>query len=163
MRDFNIHQNKTVTLKYVAPAELDAYVAQCGDRVACVVGFGSGIGVTPVSGVPQLWVDTPVSGGDAIYEVWTSNKPVTQFVEGPINGAGSEDVFFGRISVPFTSSKDLSETALQVYCRIFDFLQDSGYPNLIRVWNYFPGINVVEDRIERYRSFSLGRHEAFVR
>lgn len=163
MEKFNIHPNKTVTLKYLAPDEIDTYLTQCGDRVACVVGFGSGRCMTLKSGFPVLWVDTPVSGGDAVYEVWTSDKPVNQYRDELIAGAGNEDIFIGCISIQFDSAKDLSETTQFIYAGIFDFIQRSIYPNLLRVWNYFPDINAIEAGIERYRSFSVGRHEAFVR
>jgi enamine deaminase RidA (YjgF/YER057c/UK114 family) len=84
-------------------------------------------------------------------------------VDDLISGAGNEDIFFGCLTAPFDSASDLSGTAQRVYSGIFEFLQRGNYPNLLRVWNYFPDINAVEDGIERYRSFSVGRHEAFVR
>ncbi|MBI5625890.1 MAG: hypothetical protein HY935_01615 [Nitrosomonadales bacterium] len=163
MREFDIHQNKTVALKYLVPGEIDTYLTLFGDRVACVVGFGSGRCMTLKSGFPVLWVDTPVSGGDAVYEVWISDKPVNRYRDELIAGAGNEDIFFGCISVQFDSAIDLSETTQFIYSGIFDFLQRSIYPNLLRVWNYFPDINAIEAGIERYCSFSVGRHEAFVR
>ena len=158
-----IHQNRAVTLKYLAPGAVDAYLAKCGDRVACVVGFGSNPVATTKSGCPLLWVDTPVLGSDAAYEVWTCNKPVSQYQDELITGAGNEDVFFGRLSFSNNVAADLSEVALRAFSGIFEFLQRSDYSNLIRVWNYFPEINAVKNNIERYRSFSIGRHEAFVR
>lgn len=163
MRESDTHQNRNVALKYLAPEAIDAYLAQCGDRVMCVVGFGSSRCAALKSAFPVLWVDTPVSGGDAVYEVWTSGEPVTRYRDESITGAGNEDLFFGCMSARFVSAEDLSETAQRTYCRIFDFLQRGAYPNLLRVWNYFPDINAVEAGIERYRSFSVGRHEAFVR
>lgn len=163
MREFNIHRNKTVALKFLAPDAVDAYLAQYGDRVACVVGFGNNRCAGMKSGFPVLWVDTPVSGSDAAYEVWTSDKPVTQYRDEFIAGAGNEDIFFGHMSVQFSSAEDLSGAALSAYSRIFEFLQRGVYPNLLRIWNYFPEINAIEAGIERYRSFSIGRHEAFVR
>lgn len=163
MGGLDIYKNRTVTLKYVAPDEIDTYLTQCGDRIACVVGFGSGRAAATKSGVPVLWVDTPVAGSDAVYEVWTSEKPVTQYRDELISGAGNEDIFFGCVSAQFVSAEDLSETAQRIYSGIFDFLQRSIYPNLIRIWNYFPEINAIEAGIERYRSFCVGRHEAFVR
>lgn len=150
-------------LKYLAPDAVDKYLAQYGDRVACVVGFGSSRKAGLKSDNPVLWVDTPVSGSEAVYEVWTSDKPVTRYRDDLISGAGNEDIFFGCLSAQFESAKDLSDTAQRVYSGIFDFLQRGTYPNLLRVWNYFPDINAIEAGIERYRSFSVGRHEAFVR
>jgi len=163
MKEINIQQNKTVTLKYLASDAVDEYLEQCGDRVACVIGFGRSRSAALKSDFPVLWVDTPVLGSDAAFEVWVSDKPVTQYRDENITGAGNEDVFFGCLSAQFDSAKDLSETAQRTYSRIFDFLQRSACPNLLRVWNYFPDINAIEGGIERYRSFSVGRHEAFVR
>jgi chorismate lyase/3-hydroxybenzoate synthase len=163
MMGYEIHQNRAVTLKYLVPGAVDAYLAQCGDRVACVVGFGSNPVATTKSGCPVLWIDTPVLGSDAAYEIWTANKPVSQYHDELMTGAGNEDIFFGRMSFQNNAAEDLSEVALRAFSGIFEFLQRSNYSNLIRVWNYFPEINAIKNDIERYRGFSIGRHEAFVR
>jgi chorismate lyase/3-hydroxybenzoate synthase len=164
MKEFDSHQDKTLKLKYATPSDIGSYLSQSADRVVCVVGFGSSShGACSKSSLPVLWIDIPAAESDAVYEVWTSNKPVTQYRNELITGAGNEDVFFGCISAQFVSAEDLSETAQRAYSGIFDFLQRGSYPNLLRVWNYFPGINAIEAGIERYRSFSVGRHEAFAR
>ncbi len=163
MMEYEAHQNRAVTLKYLAPETVDAYLAQCGDRVTCVVGFGSSPAVTTKTGCPVLWVETPVLGNDAAYEVWTGNKPASQYQDELITGAGNEDVFFGCLSLQNNAAEDLSRVAFSAYSGIFEFLQRNNYPNLIRVWNYFPEINVPNNDIERYRRFSIGRHEAFIR
>lgn len=157
------HQERAVTLKYLAPLAVDAYLAQCGDRVACVVGFGNKPVAATKSGYPVLWVDTPVWGSDAVYEIWTSNKPVSQYQDELMTGAGNEEIFFGRMSFHHDSAEDLSQVAFRAYSGLFEFLQRSNYSNLIRVWNYFPEINAINNDMERYRGFSIGRHEAFVR
>jgi enamine deaminase RidA (YjgF/YER057c/UK114 family) len=163
MKGYEVHQNRAVTLKYLAPGAVDAYLEQCGDRVACVVGFGSNPVATTKSGRPVLWVDTPVLGSDAAYEIWTGNKPVSQYQDELMTGAGNEDIFFGRMSLQNNAAEDLSEVAFRAFSGIFEFLHRSNYSNLIRVWNYFPEINAIKNDVERYRSFSIGRHEAFVR
>lgn len=163
MSDLTIHQNQTVSLKFLAPDAVDAHLAQHRDRVACLVCFGNARPPCLKAGMPVLWVDTPVLGGEAVYEVWASDKPVTPYDDDLIFGAGNEDIFFGCLSVPFDSSGNLSEAAQQVYSEIFDFLQRGSYPNLLKVWNYFPDITAAEAGIERYHSFCVGRHEAFVR
>ena len=158
-----VHQNRVVTLKYLAPDAVDAYLAECGERVACVVGFGSSPVTTTKSGCPVLWVDTPVLGGDAAYEIWTTNKPVNQYQDELITGADNEDIFFGRMTFQNNAAEELSAVALRAFSGIFEFLQRGNYSNLIRVWNYFPEINAIQNDVERYHGFSIGRHEAFVR
>jgi enamine deaminase RidA (YjgF/YER057c/UK114 family) len=102
-------------------------------------------------------------GGGAAYEIWTASKPVSQSQDELMTGAGNEDIFFGRMSFQNNAAEDLSEVAFRAFSGIFEFLQRSAYPNLLRVWNYFPEINAIKNDMERYHGFSIGRHEAFVR
>ncbi|MGH8623236.1 MAG: hypothetical protein ACRET3_13955, partial [Burkholderiales bacterium] len=48
------------------------------------------------------------------------------------------------------------------YRRILTNIRGSGYPHLLRVWNYMPGINELSDALERYQQFCIGRHQALV-
>ncbi|HEY0666079.1 MAG TPA: hypothetical protein VGD24_08440 [Gallionella sp.] len=143
--------------------KVDAYLRSQEGYVACVVGFGANPVANAGAGHTILQVDMPVYELGTVYEVWTTDKPVTPYREGGMTGAVNEDVFFGSIAVEPDGFEDLSAAAQRAFTVIFDFLQRSDYPNLIRVWNYFPWINAVENGLERYRSFSVGRHEAFVR
>lgn len=163
MSDLKFHQDKTVVLNYLAQDEIDSHVRQFGDRIACVIGFGRARSAVANFGLPTLWVDTPVAGSDAVYEVWTANTPLTRYRDGLISGAGNGDVFFGCLSFPTASGGDLAESAQRGYSAIFENLQRSAYPNLLRVWNYFPSIGAIEGGVERYHSFCVGRHEAFAR
>jgi len=158
-----IQQNRPVSLKYLASDTVDAYLQQHAGHVACVVGFGSNPAAATKAGLPVLWLHTPVLGSDLVYEVWTSDKPVTLYQDEFMSGAGNEDIFFGCMSIQVNAKEDLSEVGFRAFSAIFEFLQRSSHPNLIRVWNYFPEINAVKDEMERYRGFSLGRYEAFVR
>lgn len=155
------HPMPPVVVRYLSPAAIETYLAQSGDQTLCVVGFGM-VHRDVTHGCPAVWVDMPVLGNEAIYEVWSSDKPVRQYQDESMTGAGNEDIFFGCISVRNSSEEVLSEVVQRAYSGIFDFLQRSSYPHLLRVWNYFPEINVVENGIERYRGFCIGRHDAFV-
>ncbi|EQD39835.1 Endoribonuclease L-PSP, partial [mine drainage metagenome] len=55
----------------------------------------------------------------------------------------------------------LESTVFEAYSTIFDRLDCEDYPQLLRVWNYFPGINDMGSELERYREFNVGRYEAF--
>ena len=162
MTEYEDNQGRAVTLRYLLPGEVDAYLAQRADRVACVIGFGSNPVAATKSGFPVLWVDTPVSGSGVAYEVWTTGKPVSRYQDDLIAGSGNEDIFFGRILLQNDQAGNFSDATFRAFSGIFEFLQRGDYPSLIRVWNYFPEINAMENGLERYRSFSLGRHEAFV-
>ena len=44
---------------------------------------------------------------------------------------------------------------------IFRVLDKHNFPHLLRVWNYFPSINLETAQLERYRQFNIGRQEGF--
>lgn len=154
--------NRPVSLNYLSADKIDEYLRKQSERVACVVGFGANP-LAHIAGHTVLQVDMPVFEHGTAYEVWTTDKPVTPYRDGAMVGAVNEDVFFGSISVELEGTEDLSAAAQRAFTVIFEFLQRSEFQNLIRVWNYFPWINEIENGLERYRSFSVGRHEAFVR
>jgi chorismate lyase / 3-hydroxybenzoate synthase len=55
----------------------------------------------------------------------------------------------------------LQHATAQLYSRLLDQVASSGYPHLVRVWNYFPDINRIDNDLERYRQFCIGRFDAF--
>lgn len=60
------------------------------------------------------------------------------------------------------SGLSLEALARQAYLAVFERLAAQGVPHLLRVWNYLPDIHGLEDGLERYRRFNLGRQAAFV-
>jgi chorismate lyase/3-hydroxybenzoate synthase len=69
----------------------------------------------------------------------------------------TQDTILGFLS--FTSSTNYEQSVKEAYLEIFDYIRD--YPHLHRVWNYIPNIHHC-DPIERYQSFCVGRHDAFL-
>ncbi len=121
--------------------------------------FGATQPNLPSLGCPLAYVNMPpVTGGTAV-EVWTSDKPVIRDDDEDIAASRSDDFLFGCLTVEEDGAIDSISYA--VYCRIFDFLESRDYPHLLRIWNYFPRINEDADGLERYRGFSMGRHDAF--
>ena len=57
----------------------------------------------------------------------------------------------------------LQHATEQLYARLLDKVFSSGYPHLVRIWNYFPEINRIDNTLERYRQFCIGRFDAFAR
>ena len=151
-----------LALKYVTTTEIDAYLTQLGDKAVCVVGFGMRQHAVK-SACPVLWVNMPVLDDGVAYEVWISDKPVVGSQNQAISGSCNEDFFFGSVFVQPDPVMHFGEVVQRAYADIFAFLERSTHAHLLRVWNYFPDINAIEDGMERYRSFSIGRQEAFVR
>ena len=157
-----ICQSMPLALRYIVPEEIDTYLAQSGEHAVCVVGYGMKARAVKAN-CPVIWVSMPVLDGDAVYEVWTSDKPVKDCQNQAIHGVSNEDFFFGRVPVQLDPAMNFGEVVQRAYADTFAFLEHSTHAHLLRVWNYFPDINAIEDGMERYRSFSIGRQEAFVR
>ena len=147
-------------LHYASTTELDALLEECSGRVLGMVGFGNSPAVR--KDIVSTWVDMPVIGIARAHEVWISNTPVRVEAGGRIRSARNSQVLFGCVEIPEDLDTDYDALIYDDYCGIFDHLDALGYPNLLRIWHYLPDIHLDERSLERYKRFSLGRHEAFV-
>src|SRR5258708_9319605 len=124
------------------------------EGVLGAVAFGDSIddGLTTVA-VQQL-------GDRPLGEVWRTNDPVRRGMCGAITYAATDRVLIGTLG---RDADDVEGTAGWAFDQIIDLARTSGYPHLLRVWNHVGDINVVDGETERYRGFSVGRHESFPR
>ena len=60
-----------------------------------------------------------------------------------------------------TDEGGLQQATETIYNNLLTEIQLRGYPHLVRVWNYFADINHIEQGLERYRQFCIGRFNAF--
>lgn len=56
----------------------------------------------------------------------------------------------------------MQAAAQRAYADLFEVLAAQPCKQLLRVWNYFAGINAHADGTERYRQFNAGRQQAFI-
>lgn len=56
----------------------------------------------------------------------------------------------------------LQAAAHRAYADLFEVLDAHDRPQLLRLWNYFAGINADGGGAERYRQFNIGRQQAFI-
>ncbi|HVK54536.1 MAG TPA: hypothetical protein VM532_05840 [Burkholderiales bacterium] len=144
---------------YLPSEGLDAHLARNKEKVLGVVAFGAPTPTLPSFGVPVARVDMPLLHDDATFEVWTSNTPVKRDEEEGLTASSNDEFLFGCLEID--EGVGLEAAAFLAYCQIFDFIDRRGYQHLLRVWNYFPQITEISDGLERYQSFSVGRHNAF--
>jgi len=89
-------------------------------------------------------------GGTSRTETWRTDGPVERSAEGPGGARVSEgaDFQFGHLVLPLPSTgiEDVTEAA---YREVLAAGMKSGYPHLLRVWNYFGGINEGDGDRER--------------
>lgn len=148
-------------LAYVDAAGLARLRSEAPDHLLGVVQHGT---LDPHDDPPA--VPFSVSGllardGRPRYEVWRSVEPVrVDSLEGTLC-ACNDDVLFATIA--FGDGEDFERAALEHYLRLFALIDRAGFPYLLRVWHYLPRIHRDDQGMERYKRFSVSRHEAFVR
>lgn len=129
------------------------------DRILGVLAYSAIEPDFPDIQFPCTWVQLTALGKQSWYEVLVSSNGVRTEYAGGLRLSCDGEVLFGSLTV--SNWTEFKSTVFEAYSAIFSAIDAEGYANLLRVWNYFPGINDDEQGLERYRAFNIGRHEAF--
>ena len=118
------------------------------------------------SEMPCASVAMPVLGGSgSVCEIWRSASRPTGGRHGSLSYREDGTLLFGSLTcddgTAAGSGSSLREAAREAYAGIFAAADALGFPHLVRCWNYFSGINLAVDGLERYRQFNIGRQEGF--
>ncbi len=113
-----------------------------------------------LGGCPVVCLDIPQFNGPSLAEVWTSTLPLTYHQADGVRCAMNDEVLFGALQLEESPGTLLDTVTYTAYRRLLDQVRALGYPHLLRVWNYFPHINLRSDGLERYQQFCAGRHQA---
>lgn len=121
---------------------------------------GASSGDTPVFRVPM-----PCLGGpDHLQQGWWGGEVQETASAQTDSGlrlhyARSADVLWACVEVHNT--QDLLSQGQAAYELLLQTVRTQGRPHLLRLWNYLPRINAIEQGEERYQSFNRGRRRAF--
>jgi chorismate lyase / 3-hydroxybenzoate synthase len=148
---------------------LDDPTAPASGTVLAEIRFGASNARTASHPVVEL--DLPLLAGSPVTERWTTSAPVTCLHKACRDTGGLDtgmmwlamngDVLFGHLSAIESPRDPLDGLVYRSYRAILGETRALGYPHLLRVWNYFPGINREQGGLERYQQFCLGRYRAF--
>ncbi len=141
-----------------------AYVQRVSQAAQAVLGeihFGASPALNDTALHPAAWAGMPVLDGAAHIELWTSEQPVVAEHIGPLTFARNRDVLFGCFAADSPADFAIFEAPVQeAYARLQTHIDSEGYPHLLRMWNYFPGIADRQGDLDRYMAFCRGRHQA---
>lgn len=155
-RDTGIHPQATAAMDVVLVDSVATTRTLLGE-----IHFGAGPVLPEVAPHPLAWVGMPLLAGDPHVELWTSPQPVMTQRIGPLTFARNRELLFGCFSAESPADFGVFEARVQeAYARLLTLIDAEGYPHLLRLWNYFPGIGDRHDHIDRYMVFSRGRHRA---
>ena len=100
-------------------------------------------------------------GGGSSWELWAGPEPIEVDPVGDIRAVASIDHIVVHARKAVGPNTDMTAVTLAVYRDVLDRLRDLGYPNLVRIWNFVPGINQGLGDDEIYPRFNRGRAVAF--
>lgn len=147
-----------LTVEYVRPAELPAYLASRGVNPLAIIAFDHALPHT--YSCSAIVIDLPQIDRTPLVEVWTCDRPTQTCRDAGWSVTMNGDCLIGSISLDEKPSIPLDLTVYMGYGEMVRRLHELGYPYLWRVWNYFPRINEDQDGLERYRRFCVGRYQA---
>jgi len=156
---------------------LSAATAACGDRLL-TVHFAGAPGSAPAGTFPPdpaevsrtaagapapeppfARIQNRVLGLSSPVEVWRSELAVRRGVTDGVTWAENGSVLFGSLASLLAG--DLPREVEAHFSALLAATEGQGYPHLLRVWNFLPGINADQNGTERYRLFNCGRAAAF--
>ncbi|MGQ0698855.1 MAG: chorismate transformation enzyme, FkbO/Hyg5 family [Panacagrimonas sp.] len=101
---------------------------------------------------------TPLRPAQA--EAWFGSAPPRRGSRDVIAYAEDGTWLMSELRVDASASEDIEQAAFDAYRCLAAFNAASGYPHLLRVWNYFDRLNIGAGDDERYRRFCIGRYRA---
>lgn len=100
-------------------------------------------------------------GQPALEEIWLSKEKVSRGVENDIIWSADDNFLFAAHYIEESDQLNLEEATWICYRKLLSLVGKFDFPSLVRMWNYVPRINEIEDDLERYKSFTVGRFRAF--
>ena len=154
----NTHALRTA---YVETARLETILKASPSNVLSIVLYDRSPGQPRgLGGCPVVCLDLPQLNEPPLAEVWTSTLPVTYHQVEGIHFAMNDEVLFGALQLEESPGTPLDIVTYTGYRRLLVQARALGYPHLLRVWNYFPHINLESNGLTRYQRFCVGRHQA---
>lgn len=121
-------------------------------------------GNAPVSPAGGLMVETrlkPILPAQAaIVEQLATHEAARRGERGTVRYAASEHYLIAQIELEEAAYPGISAMARHAYEVVLAFNAESGYPHVLRMWNYIDCINDGAGDTERYRQFCVGRAAA---
>src|SRR5580692_11166731 len=130
----------------------------------CAISFGAvpqAIPEVPSQQGLRIHVNLPLLVGTGLTELWHTDSPVETGRDGDVDFAHGGRYLAGRVEVDERAAGGIEAAAAAAYDAIRRFTLRSGHRHLLRMYNYFSGINAGDGDAERYKQFCSGRAAGF--
>lgn len=161
LNELRLSQNRAPVSCQLVAADRLSDILRGNDVLAAIV-FSESTCLDPDD--PRLvHIGMGIPGAVTPVEVWRGAGYVTTGRNGRISYSENGEVVLGHVLVHEVPSVSLDSLIEQAYDEIREFLSDTGYQHPIRFWNYIPAINRIQEGLERYRAFCVGRYAALAK
>jgi chorismate lyase/3-hydroxybenzoate synthase len=148
-----------IKIQYAPYAALTAHDL-ASEQLLTVISYG-GL-VLPQPRCPLVAVPLPQLGTAPHLELWSCATFVERGRYGNIEYGTDGEVLFGVCQRSEPATALLDEITYDMYADVIRMTNAKGYPQLLRIWNYFGDINGIQKGEQRYHRFCAGRHQALV-
>ncbi len=145
-----------LSVEYVSAADVGAVLNNTA--TLAVVGFGEQ--TCRGEDQRQFFLGMPELSKNNYVEVWRTSDPVQTLEQDGLVLSYSSNYLFGSMILDDQVASDFIFVAEEAYTRLVNITRATGFPHLLRMWNYFSRINDDSHGLERYQQFCLGRHNA---
>jgi chorismate lyase/3-hydroxybenzoate synthase len=127
----------------------------------CAITFGAQRASANGSAALPIHLNLPVLVGTGLTELWQSDARVEAGREGLVHFASGGHFLAGRVEIDEQAAGGLEAAAAEAYAAISRFTTRCQHRHLLRMYNYFSGINSGTGDTERYKLFCSGRATGF--
>ncbi len=152
----NAGNSSELSVEYVSSMDVGAVLKDAA--TLAVIGFGD----QTFRGEDErlLYLGMPELSKSNKFEVWRTSDPVQTLAEDGVVISCSSNYLFGSMILDDQMTANFTYVAEEAYTRLVNIIRATGFPHLLRMWNYFSRINDDSHGLERYQQFCLGRHNA---
>lgn len=139
---------------------LKAGAAEPEQGVLASVRFGDLANGAEIAGAQApltIDVQLPVLPSSSVTELWRAAGPVLTARCGSLRYAYCDDFLFAVVEEDERAHGGVRPAAQAAYSALRRLQAESGFPHLLRIWNYLDAINDGPGDLERYRQFCVGR------
>ncbi|GMR17995.1 MAG: pteridine-dependent deoxygenase [Gammaproteobacteria bacterium] len=151
----------SISVDFVARASLKDARCYGSNTLLAVVQYGKPNDALSHLECPVISLAIPQLDETDKVEVWTSSATVITGQSNNIRYSADGQLLIGVFQIAESDAFSFERLTYEGYTEILEFLESRGYPHLLRIWNHFSGINSEENGLERYRSFCMGRYQAY--
>ncbi len=149
------------------PAALDIVVSEDVDRLPIQQPLLTHLYFGNIASQQQnclsIQTELELLGANLFAQYWFTDQRVAQDSYKNIRYACTPQMLFGFIELACSADADLQTLTEQAYSEIYQCLKNTTCKHLLRTWNFFPGITIVDRQqpeLNRYETFCRGRLQA---